>query len=79
MTDRQLASALRDRTEKRAALYIANGEYDPFAVDVQDNGQSSAIWRRLKTLGLCLFGVIVLTAFASLLVAAAVDSIIHAL
>ena len=79
MTDRQLASARRDRDEKRAALYIANGEYDPFAVDVQDNGQSSAIWRRLKTLGLYLFGGIILAAFAVFLVAAAVDSIVHAL
>ncbi|WP_300775715.1 hypothetical protein [uncultured Akkermansia sp.] len=79
MTDIQLASARRDRAEKRAALYVANGENAPFAVEAQDNGQSSVIWRRLKTLGLYLIGGIALAALAFLLVVATVDFIIYPL
>lgn len=74
MTDRQLASARRDRTGKLNALYAANGEQAPFP-PVKFPAPSGC--RKALSGCLCLFGVIVLAAFASLLVAAAVDSIIH--
>lgn len=71
MTDRQAHEARRDRQDKRATLYAANGEADPFQAPPADRANAGPILARL-----CLWLTcgLVLVAFFGVLVAATLEA-----